>query len=449
MRTGLLSMLALVALGLTLPDSPCPGSRTPEAPTLAPCRHADHYRRPRPGVPAGLPVVACGAKCHPYHLARNNPDGAEAVSGCCGGSGYAKNRPARWPSWWAFWGTPGAAAPRARSRWVAGGLLTLAFAATAWRSGAVRVRPGNPWTSRLGSVRIRARGGGPVLVIRGRRHAYLVPLCSGYTVPPVAPWWRAPADRWRPRLGPARPLRVFLSRGDLNRRGTVPAAGRGRIAGYDVALARIGGCRFGSSSLAASLLAAGAPTRPGLLLRGSHPVARCTSAVWRHLAVPRASRMPMDRGAGRRSAHTDLSTGLGVLLAPVFCADNPPRGAGRAALFGWRRSTCRTPPPCSAQVATYFLAGVQVCGDHALPAAAQRTAHTVGRRGPGCLLGLILVVHPRAGVRAAGLGRPTCRVAIGASGRSSRSALLPDVTWLSPCCARSRPVRAPWVVACC
>jgi O-antigen/teichoic acid export membrane protein len=417
MRTGLLSMLALVALGLTRLIHGALVSRNTDNATYAlvgtlitTATTAGLF------LPGGLSSAA--SKFIPYQLARGNPDGAQAVYRMLRRLGYASGFALALV---VAFGTRSLLHPD-NLEVIAVGLLTLAFAVYSVEKAALYGFARVPMY-----VRLELSGSGlavviTVLVIAVGSRAYLVPLMLGYTVLAAGAWWalRRP-DRWRPRwirLGPLR-LPVLAQTSD-HPRVPVPSADRKEIAGY-VALASIGGLA-GFGFLQLLPLLAGRVTDP---LQVSYFVASVTLVAPLYF-LPRALSLALfpalahAHGSGDRDAvrtHTDLSTrALVVLLAPVFAV-----GILAApvvlALFGGQKYIAGTAALQVLEVATYF-AVVQVAATNALSSGSQRhVSIPVGATVVGCLLGLILVVPLGRTFGAAGVGAADLiALAIGAAG---------------------------------
>ena len=433
MRAGLLSMLALMALGLTRVIHGALVIRNTDLATYAlvgtlitTATTAGLF------LPGGLSSAA--SKFIPYQLARDDPAGAQAVYRMLRRLGYASGvllgvivALGTWallhPSPWQV---------------VAGGLLTVAFAVYSVEKAALYGFARVP-----AYVRLELTGSGlavvtTVLVIALGWRTYLVPLMLGYTVLAAGAWWSLRVrGRWRlapRRFGPLT-LPVPQPPGD-GEPVRVPAADRREIAGY-VAWASIGGLAgFGFLQLL-PLLA----TRVTEDTQVKYFVASVTLVAPLYF-LPRALSLALfpalahAHGSGDRDAvraHTDVSTrALVVLLAPVFVL-----GILAApvvlALFGGSTAVGGTAALQVLEVATYF-AVVQVAVVNALSSGTQRQVRIpVVSTVIGCTVGLALVVPLGREFGAVGLSAANLiAVAIGASGpivavwRSYR------MDWLAP-----------------
>jgi O-antigen/teichoic acid export membrane protein len=432
-RAGLLSMLALVALGLTRVIHGTLVSRNTDNATYAlvgtlitTATTAGLF------LPGGLSSAA--SKFIPYRLARNDPDGAQAVYHMLRRVGYASG---------VLLGVVVAFGTRAllhpsTSEVVAAGLLTVAFAVYSVEKAALYGFARVPMY-----VRLELSGSGlavaaTVLVVAAGSRAYLVPLMLGYTVLAAGAWWslRRPG-RWGLRWLTFGGLRLPVpSPPTTQARGRVPAADRREISVY-VALASVGGLA-GFGFLQLLPLLAGRVTDP---YQVSYFVAAVTLVAPLYF-LPRALSLALfpalahAHGSGDQDAvrsHTDVSTrALVVLLAPVFVI-----GILAApvilALFGAARYASGTPALQALEVATYF-AVVQVAATNSLSSGTQRQVRIpVIATVIGCLVGLVAVFPLGRHLGAAGVSiADLIALAIGAAGpiivvwRSYR------MNWFSP-----------------
>jgi O-antigen/teichoic acid export membrane protein len=428
-----LSMLALVALGLTRVIHGTLVTRNTDNATYAlvgtlitTATTAGLF------LPGGLSSAA--SKFIPYQLARADPDGAQAVYLMLRRLGYASGL---------VLGLVVALVTRAllhpsNPEVIAAGLLTLAFAVYSVEKAALYGFARVPMY-----VRLELSGSGlavaaTVLVVAVGSRAYLVPLMLGYTVLAAGAWWslRRPG-RWSLRQVTYGRLRVPVpAPPSTHARVRVPAADRREIAGY-VALASIGGLA-GFGFLQLLPLLAGQVTDK---FQVSYFVAAVTLVAPLYF-LPRALSLALfpalahAHGAGDQDAvrtHTDVSTrALVVLLAPVFVV-----GILAApvilALFGAAKYAAGTAALQALEVATYF-AVVQVAATNSLSSGTQRQVRIpVVSTVIGCLLGLVLVFPLGRHLGAAGVSiADLVALAIGAAGPILVVWRTYRMNWLSP-----------------
>jgi O-antigen/teichoic acid export membrane protein len=416
-RAGLLSMLALVALGLTRVIHGALVFRNTDTATYAlvgtlitTATTAGLF------LPGGLSSAA--SKFIPYQLARADPAGAQAVYRMLRWLGYASG---------VLLGVIVALGTRALlhpSTWqvVAGGLLTVAFAVYSVEKAALY------GFARVPSyVRLELTGSGlavvtTVLVIALGWRTYLVPLMLGYSVLAAGAWWTLRArGRWR--VAPRRfgsvtvPVPQPPDKGPPVR---VSAADRREIFGY-VGWASVGGLAgFGFLQLLPLLAATVTDHTQVLYFVASVTLVAPLYFLPRALSLALFPALAHAHGSGDRDAvraHTDVSTrALIVLLAPVFVL-----GILAApvvlALFGGAKAVGGTAAFQVLEVATYF-AVVQVAVVNALSSGTQRQVRIpVVSTVIGCVVGLGLVVPVGREFGAAGLSAAyLIAVVIGASG---------------------------------
>jgi O-antigen/teichoic acid export membrane protein len=434
MRAGLLSMLALVALGLTRVIHGALVFRNTDTATYAlvgtlitTATTAGLF------LPGGLSSAA--SKFIPYQLARDDPAGAQAVYRMLRRLGYASG---------VLLGLIVALGTRALlhpSTWqvVAGGLLTVAFAVYSVEKAALYGFARVP-----AYVRLELTGSGlavasTVLVIALGWRTYLVPLTLGYTVLAAGAWWTLRVrGGWR--VAPRRfgPLTLPVPRPpDSGPPVRVPAADRREIAGY-VGWASVGGLAgFGFLQLLPLLAARVTDHTQVLYFVASVTLVAPLYFLPRALSLALFPALAHAHGSGDHDAvraHTDVSTrALVVLLAPVFVL-----GILAApvvlALFGGSKAVGGTAALQVLEVATYF-AVVQVAVVNALSSGTRRQVRIpVVSTVIGCSVGLVLVVPLGREFGAAGLSTADLiALAIGASGpmvsvwRSYRMNWLPPV----------------------
>jgi O-antigen/teichoic acid export membrane protein len=432
-RAGLLSMLALVALGLTRVIHGILVNRNTDNATYAlvgtlitTATTAGLF------LPGGLASAA--SKFIPYQLARDNPDGAQAVYDMLRRLGYATGIGLGLV---VAFGTRALLHP-STPEVIAAGLLTLAFAVYSVEKAALYGFARVPMY-----VRLELSGSGlalamTVLVVAVGSRAYLVPLMLGYTVLAAGAWWslRRPG-RWALRRltigGVSLPVPAPST---THARVRVPAADRREIAGY-VALASIGGLA-GFGFLQLLPLLAGRVTDA---VQVSYFVASVTLVAPLYF-LPRALSLALfpalahAHGAGDQDAvrtHTDVSTrALVVLLAPVFVVGILAAPA-ILALFGGAKYASGTAALQALEVATYF-AVVQVAATNSLSSGTQRQVRIpVIATVIGSLLGLIAVVPLGRQLGAAGVSiADLIAVAVGAAGPIFVVWRAQRMNWLSP-----------------
>src|SRR5262245_31105814 len=417
MRAGLLSMLALVALGLTRVIHGGLMIRNTDTATYAilgtlitTATTAGLF------LPGG--VSSAASKFIPYQLARDDPAGAQAVYRLLRRLGYASGVVL---GLIVAFGTRALLHP-STPQVVAAGLLTLAFAIYSVEKAALYGYARVP-----AYVRLELTGSGlavaltVVVVVIGSR-AYLVPLMLGYTVLAAGAWWTLRTrGRWRlagRRIGPL--TLPVPSPPENGPRARVPAADRREIAGY-VALASIGGLAgFGFLQLLPLLAARVTDHTQVKYFVASVTLVAPLYFLPRALSLALFPALAHAHGSGDRDAvraHTDVSTrALVVLLAPVFVL-----GILAApvvlTLFGGSKTVGGTAALQVLEVATYF-AVVQVAAVNALSSGTQRQVRVpVVATVIGCLVGLFAVVPLGRTFGAAGVsGADLIALAIGASG---------------------------------
>ena len=433
MRAGLLSMLALVALGLTRVIHGALVIRNTDTATYAlvgtlitTATTAGLF------LPGGLSSAA--SKFIPYQLARDDPAGAQAVYRMLRRLGYASG---------VLLGLIVAFGTRAllhpsTPQVVAGGLFTVAFAVYSVEKAALYGFARVPMY-----VRLELTGSGlavatTVVVIAVGSRAYLVPLMLGYTVLAAGAWWALRAKgRWRLTRRRVGPLTLPVPwPPDNGPRVRVPAADRREIAGY-VALASIGGLAgFGFLQLLPLLAARVTDHTQVLYFVASVTLVAPLYFLPRALSLALFPALAHAHGSGDRDAvraHTDVSTrALVVLLTPVFVL-----GIVAApvvlALFGGAKAVGGTAALQVLEVATYF-AVVQVAVVNALSSGTQRQVRIpVASTVIGCAVGLALVVPLGREFGAAGLSAADLiALAIGASGPMIAVWRTYRMNWLAP-----------------
>ena len=431
-RAGVLSMLALVALGLTRVIHGSLVFRNTDRATYAlvgtlitTATTAGLF------LPGGLSSAA--SKFIPYQLARDDPDGAQAVYQMLRRLGYASG---------ILLGLVVAFGTRAllhpsTPEVIAGGLLTVAFAVYSVEKAALYGFAQVPTYVRLELSGSALAVVVTVLVIAVGSRAYLVPLMLGYTVLAAGAWWtmRRPG-RWRLRRLTIGRLRLSVPAPPAHPRVRVSAADLREIAGY-VALASIGGLA-GFGFLQLLPLLAGQVTDTDQV---SYFVAAVTLVAPLYF-LPRALSLALfpalahAHGAGDQDAvrsHTDVSTrALLVLLAPVFVV-----GILAApvilALFGGAKSGGGIAALQALEVATYF-AVVQVAATNSLSSGTQRQVRIpVIATVIGCAVGLIAVFPLGRHFGAAGVSvADLIALAIGAAGPIVAVWRTYHMNWFSP-----------------
>jgi O-antigen/teichoic acid export membrane protein len=397
-RSGLLTMLALVALGLTrLVHGALVSRNTDNAMYAVIGTLITTATTAGLFLPGGLSSAA--SKFIPYQLARGNPGAAQAVYRMLRRAGYASGIGLGVVVAFATDAllslTPGQA--------VSAGLLTAAFAVYSVEKAALYGFARVPVY-----VRLELSGSGlavltTVVVLALGWRAYLVPLMLGYSVLAAGAWWTL-----RTRGGSAAdPIRI-------------PAGDRREIIGY-VGWASVGGLA-GFGFLQLLPLLAGQITTA---VQVSYFVAAVTLVAPLYF-LPRALSLALfpalahAHGAGDLDAvrtHTDVSTrALLVVLAPVFAVAEL-LAAQVLTLFGGAKYTAGTAALQVLLVATYF-AVVQVAAVNALSSGTRRQVRIpVVATGVGCLLGLALVVPLGVRFGAAGVaGADLVALIVGSAG---------------------------------
>jgi O-antigen/teichoic acid export membrane protein len=446
-RAGLLSILALAALGLTRLIHGALVIRNTDNATYAlvgtlitTATTAGLF------LPGGLSSAA--SKFIPYQLARGNPDGAQAVYRGLRRLGYLSG---------ALLGVVVALGTRALlhpsvAETVAGGLLTVAFAVYSVEKAALYGFAKVPMYVRLELSGSAVAVTTTILVIALGSRAYLVPLMLGYTVLAAGAWWTLREKaRWRLRWFAVGGVRLPVPVPEPSHtRVRIPAQDRREIAGY-VALASIGGLAgFGFLQLL-PLLAARITDREQV----SFFVASVT-LVAPLFFLPRALSLALfpalahAHGSGDKDAvrtHTDVSTrALVVLLAPVFAA-----GILAAPLVMWLFGGAKYVGGAAAlqalEVATYF-AVVQVAATNALSSGTQRQVRIpVGATVVGSVLGLVAVVPLGRHLGAVGVSvADLIAVAVGAAGPIIAVWRTYQMNWFSPVVRSLAVVFGAWAL---
>jgi O-antigen/teichoic acid export membrane protein len=402
-RSGLLTMLALVALGLTrVVHGTLVGRNTDNATYALVGTLIGAATTAGLFLPGGLASAA--SKFIPYQLARDNPAGAQAVYRLLRLAGYASavvlGLVVAFGTDAVLKLTPGQA--------LSAGLLTAAFAVYSVQKAALYGFARVPVY-----VRLELSGSGlavvaTVVVVAIGSQAYLVPLMLGYAVLAIGAWWTLRARRGPlPTIPAGPPVRV-------------PAADRREIMGY-VGWASLGGLAgFGFLQLL-PLLAHQVTTA----VERSYFVAAVVLVAPLYF-LPRALSLALfpalahAHGAGDLDAvrnHTDVSTRtLLVVLAPVFAVAELIATEAMTLFFGSGYAAGGAALQVLL-VATYF-AVVQVAAVNALSSGTRRQVRIpVFATGAGCLVGLALLVPLGSRFGAAGVaGADLIALMIGSAG---------------------------------